>query len=240
MAFTDFATVLRSSRFRRLFAVRATGQLSDGLFQAALATFVLFSPERQASPQAIVTAFAILYLPYSFIGPFAGVFLDTWSRRQVLLYGNLIRAVIVVGICYLTAAGHSGMDLGIAVLVALGINRFILAGLSAALPHTVSRSTLVTANAFAPTAGTMCAAIGGLAGVVLRGAFGGGDRGSTVVLIIATAGFALSGLLALRMSKGLLGPDGETPRDTVMGVIRGLGDGAVTLWHQRPALRAIT
>ena len=39
--------VLAGRDFRRLFGVRLVGQYGDGLLQAALATFVLFSPERQ-------------------------------------------------------------------------------------------------------------------------------------------------------------------------------------------------
>lgn len=236
----DLRSVAGSRWFRRLFAVRLAGQFSDGLFQAALATFVLFSPERQASAAAIATAFAILYLPYSLIGPFTGVFLDRWSRRQVLVFGNLARSVIVVGVCILTAASHAGLDLGLLVLVALGVNRFVLAAVSAALPHTVPDDALVTANALTPTAGTLCAALGGLAGVVLRSALGGGDAGSVTVLGIAVLGFAGSGLLALLIPRRLLGPEGELPGDTIIGVVRGLADGARDLWRTRPAFRAIS
>ena len=111
----ELRQVLGSARFRQLFTVRATGQFCDGLFQAALATFVLFSPERQPTAASIATTFAILYLPYSIVGPFAGVFLDRWRRRQVLLYGNLLRTVVVLGVALLTIQQRSGLDLGLAV-----------------------------------------------------------------------------------------------------------------------------
>ena len=236
----ELRQVLGSARFRQLFTVRATGQFCDGLFQSALATFVLFSPERQPTAASIAFAFAILYLPYSIIGPFAGVFLDRWSRRQVLFYGNFLRTLVVLGVALLTIQQRSGLDLGLAVLIALGINRFILAGLSAALPHTVSDKDLVTANAFSPTAGTLFAAVGGLIGVVLRSAVGGGDAGSTTILVMSAVGFAISGLLSLRMPKPLLGPDGSRPGDTFGAVLHGFAEGAVALWRARPALRAVS
>jgi len=236
----ELRQVLGSARFRQLFTVRATGQFCDGLFQAALATFVLFSPERQPTAASIATTFAILYLPYSIVGPFAGVFLDRWRRRQVLLYGNLLRTVVVLGVALLTIQQRSGLDLGLAVLIALGINRFILAALSSSLPHTVADKDLVTANAFSPTAGTLFAAIGGLVGVVLRSAVGGGDAGSTTILVLSALGFTASGLLALRMPKDLLGPDGSKPGDTFAAVIRGFAEGATALWRARPAMRAVT
>lgn len=237
---TPLREVLSARDFRRLFAVRLTGQFCDGLFQAALATFVLFSPERQASAVQIAAAFAILYLPYSLIGPFVGVLLDRWRRRQVLLIGNLIRAVIVLGILALTAGEHTGMDLGLAVLAALGVNRFILAGLSASLPHTVPERDLVTANALAPTTGTIMAAVGGIAGVGLRAMLGGNDAGSLVLLALSVAGFIGAGLLALRMRADLLGPDGPRASDTVVGIARELAAGSRDLWRHRPAWRAVT
>ncbi len=235
----EFRAVLSSVRFRQLFTVRVTGQFCDGLFQAALATFVLFSPERQPSAASIATAFAILYLPYSIIGPFAGVLLDRWSRRQVLLFGNLIRALVVLMVAWQTSNGSADLSLGIVVLIALGINRFILAGLSASLPHTVTREQLVAANAFSPTIGTLFAALGGLCGILVRGALGGGDAGSVTLLMIAAGGFVASGLLSLRMPKSLLGPDGSQARDTLAGVAVGFVEGTKVLWQTKAAFRAV-
>ncbi|MDA2987191.1 MAG: MFS transporter, partial [Actinomycetota bacterium] len=62
--------LLRTPDFRRLYGVRLVSQFGDGLLQAALATYVLFSPERQPDAIKVAAAFAILLLPYSIIGPF--------------------------------------------------------------------------------------------------------------------------------------------------------------------------
>ena len=61
-------------------------------------------------------AFAVLYLPYSLIGPFAGVFIDRWSRRQIIVYGALIRAVRehVPNIARAVISVHCHDDLGLA------------------------------------------------------------------------------------------------------------------------------
>ena len=58
--------------FWRLLQVRTASQFGDGLFQAGLAGGLLFNPERAASPWAVAGAFAVLFLPYSLLGPFAG------------------------------------------------------------------------------------------------------------------------------------------------------------------------
>jgi len=45
----DLRTVLRGRDFRRLYATRLVAQTADGVFQVALASYVLFSPEKQAT-----------------------------------------------------------------------------------------------------------------------------------------------------------------------------------------------
>ena len=231
--------VLAGRDFRRLFGVRLVGQFGDGLLQAALATFVLFSPEREPDAAKVAAAFAILLLPYSIIGPFAGVFLDRWRRRNVLVRANLLKALFTIPIIALVLVGNDGVGLGLSVLIVLGIGRFVLAGLSASLPHVVAGRDLVTANALTPTSGTIMAAVGALCGVALRAALGGGDTGSAVVLGCALAAYALSAGIALLLAVDRLGPDGERPSDTVRGVAIGLMEGIRELRVHAEAGRAI-
>ncbi|MEI2642824.1 MAG: MFS transporter [Candidatus Nanopelagicales bacterium] len=230
---------LGSPLYRKLLAIRLTGQAGDGMLQSALATFVLFSPERQASASAIAAAFAILALPYSLIGPFTGVLLDRWRRQRVLFWGNLTRALSMAPVVYFTAQGDSGAGLGLSVLLAIGINRFVLAGLSAAVPLTVPEPSLTTANAIAPTSGTMAAALAAFLGVGLRQALGGGDAGSVVVLCITAGVFVISALLATRVHAHQFGPLPGEHGQTARQVLRGLTDGAQQLWHRHPARNAI-
>lgn len=232
-------SALGSPLYRRLLAIRLTGQAGDGMLQSALATFVLFSPERQASASAIAAAFAILALPYSFIGPFTGVLLDRWRRQRVLLWGNMARAASMIPVIYFTAQGDSGVGLGVSVLAAIGINRFILAGLSAAVPLTVPEESLTTANAIAPTAGTMAAAVAAFLGVGLRQALGGGDAGSVIVLCITAGVFVIAGMLAMRVHAHQFGPLPGEHAASARQVLRGLKDGATQLWQRHAARNAI-
>lgn len=231
--------VLAGRDFRRLFGVRLVAQFGDGLLQAALATFVLFSPERQPDAVKVAAAFAILLLPYSIIGPFAGVFLDRWRRRQVLVRANLLKAAFTAPIIALVMAGNDGPALGLAVLVVLGIGRFVLAGLSASLPHVVAGRDLVTANALTPTSGTVMAAAGALAGIALRSLVGGGDTGSELVLAGALVAYVASGLVAALIDKDRLGPDGTRPSESMRGVALGLVGGIRELRVHAEAGRAI-
>ncbi len=231
--------VLAGRDFRHLFGVRLVAQFGDGLLQAALATFVLFSPERQPDAIRVAAAFAILLLPYSFIGPFAGVLLDRWRRRNVLVRANLIKAAFTLPVLALVAVGNDGLLLGVSVLIVLGIGRFVLAGLSASLPHVVAGRDLITANALTPTSGTIAAAVGGVAGVALRGLVGADDRGSLVVLACAGLAYVIAALIALAIGVDKLGPDGEKPADTIAGIARGLVVGVQQLRTHDRAGRAV-
>lgn len=243
-AWRHLAHLLRGKWFRRLFAVRVTSQLGDGVFQVALASYVIFSPEQAPSPAAIAGALAVVLLPFSVLGPFVGVFLDRWSRRQVLAWSNAVRAVLVAVI----AVGVA-LDLGnvllVLILAALSVNRFLLAGLSASLPHVVDPADLIMANAVTPTSGTLASLAGVAVGTTGRVLFegSGGPDPDVVVLVTAAVIYTVAVLLALRIPRPLLGPtfDPTRPgvREAARHVARGLVDGLTHLGHRRTAAHGL-
>ena len=122
----DLRTLLRFANFRRLLAVRLLSQGADGVYQVALAAYVVFSPEKQTSATAIASAMAVLLLPYSLVGPFAGVLLDRWRRRQVFLYGNLLRALLASATALLILSHVPDWLFYVSALCVTGVNRFVL------------------------------------------------------------------------------------------------------------------
>ena len=203
----DLRVVLAEHGFRRLFATRLVSQTGDGVITAGVGTYVFFNASTFPTPAAGAAAFAALYLPYSLIGPFAGVFIDRWSRRQILVWSALIRAVFVVATAALMAAGNRSVPLYVAVLAVLGVNRFFLASLSAALPHVVAEDKLVMANSVSPTAGGIMASVGGILAFGLDAVTGDTERGAAVTVLIGGACYIAAGLVATTMRKDLLGPD---------------------------------
>lgn len=200
----------RFGRFWRLIAVRWMGQGTDGLYQSALAAFLLFSPERAASAQAAAVAFAVVLLPYSLIGPVVGTVLDKYSRRQILFFANNLRALVLLLVACVLLLGNTGILLTLTVLVSFGINRLILAGLSAATPRLVSADDLIGANALSVTGGTISIVLGGGLGVGLRqlfNFFAEPDQADSLLVIVAAFGYLIAALLALRVSKDEFGPD---------------------------------
>ncbi|QQC90332.1 MFS transporter [Streptomyces alfalfae] len=237
----DLRVLLRLRDFRRLLAVRLVSQSADGVYQVALATYVVFSPEKQASPGAIASAMAVLLLPYSLVGPFAGVLLDRWQRRQVFLYGNLLRAALAALTAVLMLSGVPDWLFYASALCVTAVNRFVLAGLSAALPRVVDADRLVIANSLSPTAGTLAATAGGGLAFLVRLVASDSDA---AVVLLGAALYLCAALASLRMARELLGPDPDLvpPRlaAALAGTARGLAAGLRHLRRRPAALRALT
>jgi MFS family permease len=216
------------------------GQFADGVFQASLAGAILFNPERSAHAGDIAAGFAVLLLPYSVLGPFAGVLLDRWWRQRVLLGANLIRALLVCGVAVEIAAGVHGQPFYLSALVVISVNRFVLSALSASQPHVVEPERLITANAVSVTAGAVIAAVGGGAAITLRSLLGGGNIGYSSVAVGAAIGYALAAWRAAGFAASDLGPDEDTREhsDSVRNVLTGLADGARHVRSHPSVLRA--
>ncbi|MET9493980.1 MFS transporter [Streptomyces sp. NPDC006552] len=236
----DLRVLLRLRDFRRLLALRLLSQGADGVYQVGLATYVVFSPEKQTSPAAIASAMAVLLLPYSLVGPFAGVLLDRWRRRQVFLYGNLLRVLLASATAALMVSHAPDWLFYASALCVTAVNRFVLAGLSAALPRVVDADRLVVANSLSPTAGTLAATVGGGLAFVIR--LVGADSDAAVVLLGAAL-YLCAALASLRLGIHLLGPDPELVRPrlkaALSGTARDLLAGVRHLTSRRPAARAL-
>ncbi|MBQ1105442.1 MULTISPECIES: MFS transporter [Streptomyces] len=236
----DLRTLLRLRNFRRLLTVRLLSQSADGVYQVALAAYVVFSPEKQTSAAAIASAMAVLLLPYSLIGPFAGVLLDRWPRRQVFLYGNLLRAALACSTALLILASVPDWLFYASALCVTAVNRFVLAGLSAALPRVVDTDRLVVANSLSPTAGTLAATAGGGLAFVVRLV---ADESDAAVVLLGSMLYLLSALASLSLPRALLGPDtDERPlrlRAALAVTARGLVAGLRHLAQRRHAAGAL-
>lgn len=212
--------------FRRLLLARYAAQWSDGVFRAGLAGAVLFNPERGADPLTIAGGFAVLLLPYSVLGPFAGALLDRWDRRRVLVFANLLRGLTIVAAAASVGLGLAGGELFVVALAVEGISRFVGSGMSASLPHVVPAGTLVAANAVATTSGSVVAVLGGGCAIALRGLLGADNAGSAWTTSFAVLGTAVAAFVAARFPRGALGPDSvDEPERAVVAVARGLADG---------------
>jgi len=209
--------LLRDPKLSRLLRIRWSGQITDGIFQSALASFVLFSPERQASAVNAAVAFAVVLLPYSVVGPFVGTLLDRFSRQRAIFFSNLTRSLTLLVIAFLIFNGYTGLEITVFVLIAFGVNRLILAGLSAGIPLMTTPKELISANALAVTGGSVWVVIGGGIGLGIRQllAFSeSADHADAVLILVAALGYLIAALLTSLVGRAEIGP---RPHEIVRG-----------------------
>ena len=238
--------LLALAGFRRLLGTRLTSQFGDGLFQAALAGSVLFNPAQQTSSVKIAAGFAVLLLPFSVVGPFAGVFLDRWSRRNIIYVANLFRALLAVPGALLIGVSGAGFGFFVCALLIAAVNRFFLSGLSAAQPHVVPEPLLVTANATASTLGTVAYSLGlATTAVLLHTALHADNRGYGWLAAAGAAAYLAAALFArASFTRDELGPERGLPVQrsvyAEIGVIsRGMVSGARHLLQRRNVAAAM-
>lgn len=196
--------LVRHRAFDQLLGIRLCGQLADGLMQAGLVGVVLFAPERGASPARIAIGFAVLLVPFTVLAPLAGVILDTWSRVALLRWANVARAGLVAVTAAATAVRGTELLVFGSALIALALNRLVLAALGASLPRTIPKHLLVSGNSLAPTLGALTTVIGGGLGLALRGALDGYREAAPFVA--SSIGYLLAAAVSATFSGRALGP----------------------------------
>ncbi|MFJ2835878.1 MFS transporter [Nocardia sp. NPDC087230] len=217
----------------RLALLRLAAQFGDGMFQAALSGAILFNPERETDPLAIAAGFAVLLLPYSLLGPYVGALLDRWDRRNVLLIASVARAVLIGLAAIGLFAGIGETPLLLLALATVGISRFVLAGVSAALPRVLEQRWLVPMNSVLATVASVCAGVGAAASVAVIALIGAGDAASAVAVALSGIGSVVGAVLAAGFRHRVLGPESgsATSESTVHAIATGLRTGAVAVWR---------
>lgn len=249
--------LLRHRAFRLLLSARLCGQVGDGLLQGGLVGYSLFSPEKQATAWGIAAAFALIGLPYSVIGPFAGLLVDRLPRRRVIAVGNSVRALLALGIstCVIQDAPYA-LLLPL-VLIALAVNRLQLTAHAASIACTVTARERADANALVPTLGSAISAAATVAAPILTKLLGDGGQATGQVILIAGGMWVAAAVTVIRIGRPVLGPhpaDGDirtSPKNTLadansgisggtpLAALQGLWLGVTTLQRVDSARRAV-
>lgn len=242
-ASADLKNLLRNADFKRFFVIRLLCQSGDGMFQAALATLFFFSPEAQGTPGGIAFALFVMLAPFTFVGPFVGVFIDRWSRRNIIVVTDSIRLVLTIGIVAVILTSGFNAWVYVLALTALSLNRFLLAALGASLPRVVASSELLVANSILPTIGAAATGIGAVLGVGLGLLLPAGATRDAATLGAAVAVFACSVAVALGFDRDRLGPIADevaqSRRSSVGQVLGDLGRAVRLLVELRSPARAL-
>lgn len=134
----------RNLSFRRLWIGQVISELGNWFnFIAVLGLVRVVS---HASAEATTIVLLIRLAPFTLLAPFAGAFVDRWSRRTVMIVTDLLRVFVALGLLFV----HRPEDLWIAYLCTglLSIfGTFFEAAKNAAVPNITGERDLLAGNA---------------------------------------------------------------------------------------------
>ena len=145
--------------------------------------------------------------------------MDRFSRQRAILFSNLSRSATLLVIAFLIYNDYTGTVITAFVLIAFGVNRLILAGLSAGIPLMTTPLNLISANALAVTGGSVWVVLGGGLGLGLRkifDRFASADHSDAFLIVAASVGYLIAALLTSLLAKEEIGP---RPHEIVKGSI---------------------
>ncbi len=183
--FTAMFAAFSNRDFSVLVGVQFLGQAGQGVVQGAIAKSLAFGGQEgfdvQNLPSAdyLLTVVLALYVPYTLISPFIGVFIDRFPRRRVVWWSDIATAVVVVVVA-LAVLAPLGSDttegnafatgaLIVGLLAVQACVRVVLAVKSAAMPDVLSGKDLLQGNGLSQAGG----ALAQIFGIVFGGALAG-------------------------------------------------------------------
>lgn len=180
------ALLRRNPNFTRLWSAQVISLLGDWFNTIILAALVAHYSENAGLAVSILLL--TRFLPPLLVAPYAGVLLDRFDRRRLLILSDIARVFIVLG--YLLAASPDHIWL----IYLLSALQFICSsvfepGRSALLPAVVEPDDLVRANVLGSVTWSAMLAIGGA-----LGGFVSALLGPQVGLLIDAASFGVSAL----------------------------------------------
>lgn len=187
--------------------------------------------DESGSPFALAIAFLTKLLPLALASPIAGVLVDRWDRRKVMIGADLIRAVLVLGFLLVRDSG----DLWLLYLLAsaqIVVSSVFIPAKTASLPNITEPRELLTANAFLSATWSIMLAVGAAAGGFAVDLFG-----TDVVFILDSLTYLISAVFIARMV--IPQEKDEAPKDVsiIRAGVRQISDGWRYLREHPPVMR---
>ena len=183
-------------------------QLGQGVVQGTIFKSLTFGGQQgfdvQNVPSAryLLTVVLFLYVPYLFVSPIMGVFIDRFPRRRVLWVAALITAgtiaIVAVGVLAPLGSGTTeGKTFSTAglILALIGVQtcvRVVLAVKSAALPDVLSGKDLLQGNSVSQAGGGFFQPVGIAVGGVAAGLLPVATNGRSTTMSRGVAQFRKS------------------------------------------------
>ena len=185
-----YLELLRKNRdFRNLWIGTLVSQLGDWFNTIALYQLI---NTLTGSPLAMGGVFLFKLLPWALISPFAGILVDRFNRRQVMIISDILRAIVVLGFLLIDSAEQVPL-IYLLITLQVVIGAVFVPAKSASIPNITEPKDLLTANAISSATWSVMLAMGaGLGGIATE--FIGTDG----VFIIDSATYIVSALFIYR------------------------------------------
>jgi MFS family permease len=199
----SFFGILRRRRdFRLLWAGQIVARLGDNFFWLALMITV---NELTGSTLAVGMSAMSLALPQFLLGLPAGVLVDRFDRRKVMIASDVLRAVLVL-LCVYAVSSETLWLFYVTAFFMSGASAFFFPARQALTPALVSEGELLSANALLETSRTLAMLVGAAAA-----GFAIAYAGPTIAFVLVSVCFAVSAISLLFLRS----PQGEQEQRTV-------------------------
>ena len=206
-----YIELLRNNRsFRQLWLGQVVSQMGDWFDTIALYTIIL---NLTGSGRDVGLLLVARFVPSFFFGPLSGVIADRFSRRKIMIWTDVLRAVVVLGFLFVRTADQLWIVYVLTVLQ-LALSTFFEPAKTAAIPSIVSDRELVPANAISSVTWSVMLTLGAAIGGVITGWFG-----TDVAFILDAATYLLSAVLIASIRV----PKREKRKRTKLTIGRALG-----------------
>jgi MFS family permease len=186
----SYVNLLRANpQYARLWLAQAISLLGDWFNTIVLSALVT----RYSANSGLAISLLLLarFLPPLIFSPVAGVLLDRYDRRKILILSDLLRAAIVLGFLLVDSPGELWLIYALTVLQ-FSIGAVFEPGRAALMPSLVQRDDLVRANILGSITWSAMLAIGGATGGLVAALLG-----TEFALIFDSGTFLLSAALIM-------------------------------------------
>ena len=226
--------IFRKRDFSLMWLAQLISTIGEALTDLAAAILIF---QITNSAFAVGAVLMVTAIPTLFVGLFAGVFVDRFDKKRILLLANLLRGVIVLGIPTAYIAFMPGnqdtfvIALYSLIFVSATVRQFFDPAWEAVLPEIATEEELTQANSFLAVSSFGSTAVGFAAAGFLASS---GDPLLAFYIDAATYFVAFALLLPIVVPK----KTGEAEETSIGVVIENLKSGAGYMWRT-PILRSI-
>jgi MFS transporter, DHA3 family, macrolide efflux protein len=211
--------VLRIPSYRNLFAGQAISDIGDGI---TLLLLLLVINQLTGSMAALALMAIAEAVPHFTVGLVAGVYVDRWNRRTVMLAADLLRAGIVLSFAFAASAGFVPL-LYVLAFAQSSVSTFFRPARGALLPRIVPAAGLPAANSLAQASQVIGSVIGaGIAGLVF-GTFGSGVAGFAIDSATFLVSFAFISRIAAEAGRVRSNGEHGERKDVLRSMREGIG-----------------